>query len=123
MSEHLESTPINEVEGNGRIDAARAMKKGAIALGGLDKQSPQYMDSLVSLTETGQAEFAALEAAEQEALAQTGIQDPLSHLSDEQRTDYSNELYALQDASVRSQWDEDRVDAVRAQINSKYGVK
>ena len=123
MSEHFESTPINETEGNGRIDAARAMKKGAIALGGLDKQSPQYIDSLVPLTETGQAEFAALEAAEQEAIAQAGIQDPLSHLTDEQKTDYSNDVYALQDASVRGQWDEDRVDAVRAQINARYGIK
>jgi hypothetical protein len=124
MSEQLENAPtINENEGNGRIDAARAIKKGAIVLGGLDKQSPEYLDTLSPLTPTGQAEFAALETVEQKADTQEGIQDPLSHLSAEQKTAYSNEVYALNDASVRGQWDEERVDAVRANINAKYSIK
>ena len=122
MSEQLENTPINENVGNGRIDTARAIKKGAIVLGGLDKQSPEYLESLSTLTPTGQVEFTALETAEQEADAQEGIQDPLSHLSDEQKKAYSDEVYALQDVSVRDQWDEDRVEMVRANIDTKYHI-
>lgn len=115
MSEQLENNQVTPEVFDGQVNAARARKKGAILFGALDKQA--------GLTSTGVAELEALEAAEQGAQAEAGIQDPLSHLSDEQKAEYSNQMYALQDAASRNAWDEARVDAVKANINAKYGVK
>lgn len=115
MSELVNNSQQDINRFDAEIDAARARKKGAILFNGLDKQA--------GLTPTGVSELADIEADVQAANAEEGVQDPLSHLTDDQKKAYSDEKYAAQDVAARSGLDQDRVDAIMANIDNKYSVK
>jgi hypothetical protein len=121
MSEFHTTIPVHIEEGaddfENEINVQRAKMKGAIALNGYDKQSPEHIASLTSM---GESEVAANEAVTVEAAIAEGPQDPLASIAEVQVSDKDRAILNIKDVAGREDWSQDRVDAAIADLEARF---